>query len=107
MDLFAAVREDTHLRAFLSPRILESLYVLGDPATLPFFRDLLTAGYTEPDPEHCEVTRALVMVRRFTGRIEPSAKFGSASTVALREALDQAEVIFERKRGVLSPVQVI
>lgn len=107
MDLFAAVREDTHLRAFLSPRILESLYVLGDPATLPFFRDLLTAGYTEPDPEHCEVTRALVMVRRFTGRIERSAKFGSASPVAVREALDQAEVSFERKRGVLSPVHVI
>jgi hypothetical protein len=101
------VRDDAHLRAFLSPRILESLYVLGDPATLPFFRDLLTAGYTDADPEYCEVTRALVMVRRFTGRVEPSAKYGDRSPVAVREALDQAEVLFERKRRVLSPVRVI
>lgn len=107
VDLFASVRDDAHLRAFLSPRILESLYVLGDPATLPFFRDLLTAGYTDADPEYCEVTRALVMVRRFTGRVEPSAKYGDRSPVAVREALDQAEVLFERKRRVLSPVRVI
>ncbi len=105
--LFEAVRSDLHLREFLSPRILESLYVLDDPGSLPFFRDLLTTGFTRPDPERCEVLRALVMVRRFTGRVEPSAKFPDPAAPEVTEALDGAEAAFERQRNVLEPVLMI
>lgn len=105
--LFGAVRTDMHLREFLSPRILESLYVLNDPTTLPFFRGLLTAGHTDPDPEHCEVSRALVMVRRFTGRLEPNSKYGDLSAERVHAALHRAEVRFRERRDVLTPVVVI
>jgi len=107
MDLFETIRSDLHLRAFLSPRILESLYVLDDPATLPFFRELLVTGHTDPDPEHCEVTRALVMVRRFTGRLEPSTKFPDAADAEVLRTLEGAEEAFEDARETLSPVVVI
>lgn len=105
--LFEAVRTDLHLRAFLSPRILESLYVLNDPGTLPFFRELLVSGHTDPDPEYCEVTRALVMVRRFTGALAPSAKFPDVADASVRAAVDVAEEAFEDAREELSPVVVI
>ncbi|MBI4502213.1 MAG: hypothetical protein HY700_13760 [Gemmatimonadetes bacterium] len=107
VELFDAVRSDLHLRTFLSPRILESLYVLQDPATLSFFRELLTAGFTDHDPERCEVTRALVMVRRFTGRIEPSTKYPEVELEHAAQAIAEAEAAFERSRGVLNPVVVI
>jgi len=105
--LFDAVRDDLHLRAFLSRRIMESLYVLGDPSTLPFFRTLLTAGYTDPDPEQCEVTRALVMVRRLTGRVEPNSKFPDPEAPGVLEVLGDAEALFQRRRETLRPVSVI
>lgn len=105
--LFDDVRRDQHLRSFLSPRILESLFVLDDPTTLPFFRGLLTTGYTDAEPERCEVTRALVMVRRFTGRVEPNAKFGEVPSATVVRALDRAELAFERRRRRLTPVVVI
>ncbi len=105
--LFDEVRRDLHLRAFLSPRILESLYVLEDVRTLPFFRDLLTSGFTDPDPARCEVTRALVMVRRLSGQIEPSVKYPDAETPEVQEALDAAERVFAREREVVTPVVVI
>ena len=107
MDLFQAVRSDLHLRAFLSPRILESLYVLDDPATLPFFRELLVTGHTDPHPQHCEVTRALVMVRRFTGRLEPNTKFSDVADADVLRTIAEAEVAFEGTRELLSPVVVI
>jgi len=107
VELFDAVRGDLHLRSFLSPRILESLYVLADPGTLPFFRSLLTAGYTDPDPEHCEVTRALVMVRRLTGNVEPNSKYPDPDAAGVAEALAQAERLFEQGSGRLRPVTVI
>ena len=107
VELFDAVRSDLHLRTFLSPRILESLYVLRDPATLPFFRELLTAGFTDHDPERCEVTRALVMVRRFTGRTEPNSKFVDTESDEVARAMGEAETAFERVREVLNPVAVI
>lgn len=107
VELFEAVRTDLHLRAFLSPRILESLYVLEDPATLAFFRTLLTAGHTDGDPEHCEVTRALVMVRRFTGRVEANTKYPDLQLESVQTTLDEAEALFERKRETLRPVLVI
>jgi len=107
VELFDAVRGDLHLRAFLSPRILQSLYVLADPATLPFFRALLVAGFTDADPLHCEVTRAVVMVRRFTGRMEPNTKYSDLKAAGVGEALAAAERAFERRRGALHPVAVI
>ena len=107
VQLFDAVRADLHLRAFLSPRILQSLYVLADPATLPFFRSLLIAGFTDADPEYCEVTRALVMVRRFTGRLEPNTKYGELDAPAVDEALAHAGLVFERRSAALRPVRVI
>ena len=107
VELFDAVRSDLLLRTFLSPRILESLYVLQDPTTLPFFRELLTAGFTDHDPERCEVTRALVMVRRFTGRIEPSTKYPDVDSEQAVRTIDEAEAAFERARAVLTPVVVI
>jgi hypothetical protein len=107
MRLFEAARGDLLLREFLSPRILESLYVLGEPDTLEFFRGLLTAGHTNHLPELCEVTRALVMVRRLTGRLEPNAKYGDLAAPEVAEALDLAERDFEMAREALNPVAVI
>ena len=107
VDLFDRVRGDLHLRTFLSPRILGSLYVLAEPATLGFFRGLLVAGFTDGDPARCEVTAALVMVRRFTGRLEECTKYPDPTADGVRKAVDRAEGAFERTRAVLSPVRVI
>jgi hypothetical protein len=105
--LFEDIRSDVHLRTFLSPRILESLFVLSDPGTLSLFRSLLVAGHTAPAAERCEVMRSLVMVRRFTGSVEPNIKFPDPDDASVREALDAAEAGFERQRDVLIPVAVI
>jgi len=107
MSLFDTTRSDLFLRTFLSPRILESLFVLSNPVTLPFFRGLLTSGYTDSQPEYCEVTRALVMVRRFTGSIEPSVKYSDPRNPDLAELLGRAEQAFEAWRETLHPVVVI
>ncbi|MFQ6046759.1 MAG: hypothetical protein ACE5PT_10460, partial [Gemmatimonadales bacterium] len=100
MNLFDAVRGDLHLRAFLSPRILGSLYVLRDSAAVPFLRGLLTGGHTHGDPERCEVMRALVTVRVLTGRLEPSVKYADPSAAQVRRAADQAEEIYRKRRAV-------
>ena len=107
VELFDVTRADPHLRSFLSPRILESLFVLSDPVTLPFFRGLLTCGYADPQPEYCEVTCALVMVRRFTGSIEPNVKYGDTNEKTVCEAIDRAEWLLEARRDELHPVVVI
>lgn len=107
VDLFNDVRDDLHLRQFLSPRILESLYVLDDPATLPFFRTLLSTGHPEAEPALCEVTRALVMVRRFTGFVEPNVKWRRVTDPAVWAALDAAEECYDAERDALTPVTVI
>ncbi|MEE8250191.1 MAG: hypothetical protein V3R24_00490, partial [Gemmatimonadales bacterium] len=101
------IRGDLHLRSFLSPRILESLFVLNDPETLPFLRGLLTSGYTDRQPDYCEVIQALVMVRRFTGMVEPNVKFGAAQLVVVESRLDRAERLFDERREKLHPVVVI
>src|SRR2546427_5701574 len=54
--LFQRIRGDEMLRRFLAPKILASLYVLGDPAALPLYEELLIAGHTDPDAGRCEVT---------------------------------------------------
>lgn len=105
--LFETIRSDLHLREFLAPRLLESLFVLEEPSTLPFFRELLTTGHTHAEPEQCEVTRALVMVKRFTGDIEPNVKFPDQSAASVEERVAEAEMTFGAERDVLHPVVVI
>ena len=105
--LFERIRGDQLLRRFLAPKILESLYVLGDQAALPLLEELLVTGHTDPDPDRCEVTRALVAVRKLTGRVAPSAKFPDATDPAVARSLDAAERLFDSERDQLLPVTVI
>lgn len=107
MRLFTRIRGDQMLRRFLAPKILESLYVLGDPTSLPLFQDLLVAGHTDPDLERCEVTRALVAVRKLTGRVAPSSKYRDPDHPDVQRVLDDAERRFEAERHQLSAVTVI
>lgn len=105
--LFQRIRGDEMLRRFLGPKILESLYVLGDPAALPLYEELLVAGHTDPDVGRCEVTRALVGVRKLTGRVAASSKFPNPEEPGVIRALDEAQRIFEEERDQLQPVVVI
>ena len=107
VELFDRIRGDLMLRRFLGPRILESLYILRDPRSLPLFEGLVVSGHTEADADRCEVTRALVAVRNLTGRVVASPKFGDADTAAVRHALDEAERRFEAERDRIVPVTVI
>jgi hypothetical protein len=105
--LFERIRGDEMLRRFLGPKILESLYVLGDPIALPLYEELLVAGHTDPDLDRCEVTRALVGVRKLTGRLAPNSKFPDPAEPEVQRALDEAERLFEEERDRLVPVVVI
>lgn len=105
--LFQRIRGDPLLRRFLAPKILESLYVLGEACSLPLFEELLVTGHTDPDVDRCEVTRALVAVRRLTGRVAPSSKFSDGDDPAVRRMLDDAEQHFEATRHHIVPVVVI
>jgi hypothetical protein len=67
----------------------------------------VVAGHTEADVDRCEVTRALVAVRKLTGRVAPSSKFGDEDTPGVRRALDEAEERFEAERDRIVPVTVI
>src|SRR2546426_6583342 len=107
VELFQRIRADEMLRRFLGPKILESLYVLCDRRSLPLFEQLLVTGHTDPDLERCEVTRALVAVRKLTGRLAPSSKFGDADEAAVQRTLDDAERRFEQGRDRIVPVNVI
>src|SRR5438105_4246614 len=105
--LFQRIRGDQLLRRFLGPKILESLYVLAEERTLPLFEELLVTGHTDPDVERCEVTRALVAVRRLTGRVARSSKFADGDDPAVLRTLDDAERQFEQQRDRIVPVVVI
>ncbi|HJS42442.1 MAG TPA: hypothetical protein VJ755_03155 [Gemmatimonadales bacterium] len=105
--LFERIRGDEMLRRFLAPKILESLYVLGDPAALPLYEELLVAGHTDRDLGRCEVTRALVGVRKLTGRVAPSSKFPNPEEPRVIRTLDEAQRIFEEEKDQLQPVVVI
>jgi len=105
--LFQRIRGDQMLRRFLAPKILESLYVLSDPNSLPLLKELLVAGHTAADVDRCEVTRALVTVRKLTGRVAPSSKFADPDAPVVRRMLDDAERLFDAERDVLSAVKVI
>src|SRR6266571_276146 len=107
VSLFERIRGDQLMRRFLGPKILESLYVLGEERSLPLFEQLLVAGHTDPDIGRCEVTRALVAVRKLTGRVAPSCKFADAEQEAVQRALDDAERRFEAERDRIVPVVVI
>lgn len=107
LALFERIRGDQLLRRFLGPRLLESLHMLGDPQALPLFQELLVAGHTDRDFDHCEVTRALVAVRRLTGRLAPSIKFPDVALREISQVLDDAERRFAAARDRLEPVTVI
>ena len=107
LGLFERIRGDQMLRRFLGPKILESLYVLGDARSLPLFEELLVAGHTDADVDRCEVTRALVAVRKLTGRVAPSAKFGYPDEPTVHRVLDDAERRFDAARDSIVPVTVI
>ncbi|HUL48474.1 MAG TPA: hypothetical protein VLT79_00525 [Gemmatimonadales bacterium] len=107
LALFDRIRGDQMLRRFLGPKILESLYVLGDPRSLPLLEQLLVAGHTDADLDRCEVTRALVTVRKLTGRVAASSKFGDGDAPDVRHTLDAAEQLFEAERDEIVPVTVI
>ena len=107
IELFERVRADQLRRRFFGPRILASLYVLADPASLAFLEELLVAGHTDPDIDRCEVTRALVAVRKLTGRVAPNVKFGDADSEAVRAVLDRAARRFDAQRHRIVPVTVI
>jgi len=81
--------------------------VLGEESSLPLFEELLVTGHTDPDVDRCEVTRALVAVRRLTGRVAPSSKFTEGDSTTLRRTLDDAERHFESTRHRIVPVVVI
>jgi len=105
--VFERIRRDQLRRRFLGPKILESLLVLGDATALPLFEELLVTGHTDPDVDHCEVTRALIAVRRLTGRVASSSKFPDPDAPEVRRTLDEAERRFEAERDRLKPVTVI
>jgi hypothetical protein len=105
--LFQRIRGDQMLRRFLAPKILESLYVLGDPAALPLYEELLVAGHTDRDVERCEVTRALVGVRKLTGKVAASSKFPNPDEPGVIRTLDDAQKIFDEGKDRLEPVVVI
>ncbi len=107
LRLFQRIRGDVLLRRFLGPKLLESLYILGEAVALPLFEELLVTGHTDPDPDRCEVTRALVAVRKLTGRLAPSAKYANVENSDVTRALDQAERRFEDARDRLEQVKVI
>jgi hypothetical protein len=107
VSLFERIRGDQLLRCFLGPKILESLYVLGEERSLPLFEALLVVGHTDPDIGRCEVTRALVAVRKLTGRVAPSCKFPDAAEADVQRALDDAEQRFDDERDHIVPVVVI
>lgn len=107
IELFERIRGDQLQRQFLAPRLLESLYVLGETIALPLFEELLVTGHTDPDPDHCEVTRALVAVRKLTGRLAPSAKFPNVELSEVSQVVDRAQRRFEEERDRLKPVTVI
>src|SRR5688572_15428013 len=105
--LFQRIRGDEMLRRFLAPKILESLYVLGDPAALPLYEELLVAGHTDRDVERCEVTRALVGVRKLTGKVAANSKFPDPEEPGVLRTLEEAQRIFEEEKDRLEPVVVI
>src|SRR5881397_841305 len=82
--------------AFVAAAVEAARYYPGHADVLVrLFERLLVTGHTDPDVDRCEVTRALVVVRRATGRIAPNSKFADGDETAVLRALDDAERRFE------------
>ena len=107
LSLFERVRADQHLRDFLGPRILESLFVVGTEESVLFYRELLTSGFTHHDPLRCEVTYALVMIRRLTGVVEPSVKYGDIDDDEVPRLLDKAQEGYKKVGESFTPIALI
>jgi len=107
LSLFDRIRGEQLRRRFLGPKILGSLYYLGDPKALPLFQELCISGHTDADAGTCEVIRALVAVRRQTGAVPASAKYADTQSAEVLSVLDAAEAMYEEERGRLAPVTVI
>jgi hypothetical protein len=107
LSLFDRIRGEQLRRRFLGPKILGSLYFLDDDRALPLFRELCVSGHTDADADLCEVTRALVAVRRRIGATLPSVKYPDPGADEVQAALDLAQTLYEEERGRLSPVTVI
>lgn len=107
LSLFDRIRGEQLRRRFLGPKILGSLYFLDDDRALPLFRELCVSGHTDADADLCEVTRALVALRKRSGAIIPSVKYPDAGADEVRAALDVAQSMYEGERDRLSPVTVI
>lgn len=107
LTLFDRIRGEQLRRRFLAPKILGSLYYLGCPEAFPLFRELCVSGHTDGDAGGCEVTRALVALRRYQGVVPPNVKYADLEAPAVGRALDEAEAMYEGERGRLSPVTVI
>ena len=107
LRLFDRVRGERLHRRFLGPKILGSLYYLGDPVAAPLFRELCVCGHTAADADRCEVTRALVALRRFSGAVPENVKYRDPEAPEVGAALDAAEALYEKERDRLTPVTVI
>ncbi len=53
------------------------------------------------------MTRALVLVRRLTGAVEPNTKYPRLDGPRMHAVLDSAEAAFDRQRDTLRRVAVI
>src|SRR6266550_1032139 len=94
--------------AFVAAAVEAARYYAGHADVLvPLFEQLLVAGHTDPDVDRCEVTRALVVVRRATGCVAPSSKFADGDEATVLHTLDDAERRFEATRDRIVPVVVI
>ena len=94
-------------RTYLRTPAAHHAFVAAAVEAARHYPELLVAGHTDPDPDRCEVTRALVAVRKLTGRVAPSAKFPDPADSAVARSLDEAERRFEAERDQLLPVTVI
>ena len=86
---------------------LEELLRDGAFADIGNTEELAITGHTDADPDRCEVTRALVGIRKLTGRLAASAKYGDTARPEVRDALDAAQRRFDAERDGLESVRVI
>ena len=81
--------------------------MLADIDSLPFFQELLVVGHTHRDPIYCEITRAVVMVERFTGKLQENSKFADVRSPEVKAAMDSAVDVYERHRHRFLPLALL
>lgn len=106
VGLFLQAIEQPNLRAFLSPRILQSLFCLGRDESLPLMQMLTVVGHTHPDVRRCEVLRSLATIRVITGEMSESAKF-PAIDADVEGRVEEAIKVYESDRGSLEPAELL